>query len=390
MAAAPVTTLFPNSISCALQCGPLYDANGGCVPPAAPSASALVYDLCLCSNKRLTAFSTTTAGVCDNACPSDTNGLSSIRDWYTAFCALAQSAARLTAETTTSASKTNAPASSTSSTSASSTSSASTATGGGGPTTLPASTSEGDSGGGLSSGAKAGIGIGVALGVVFASLLLLLALRRYRGKRLGKAKGEGHADLSHPRFPELDGNARSELEGETSISTSHRRQALQRPDPESGLQHASYPWMSAASSGTEWNQSMEQTSSAEQHPFEGSAAPASVAQYMAAVDSLPAQSDVSDRATGSPATGSQPTAPSLLPAESASTSMSQSGVGDGQVLEGGDELTRLMAEHAMLERRRQTLLQLQRVEEQQELVRSRISAVQQERQNPREGGGVDE
>ncbi|KAL1854837.1 hypothetical protein VTK73DRAFT_8690 [Phialemonium thermophilum] len=83
------TTLFPLATlpACANECGHLFDANGACVPPAQPTAAASVYDACFCADSRLTAFSTGTAGVCDDACTATPADLNSIRNWYTSFCA---------------------------------------------------------------------------------------------------------------------------------------------------------------------------------------------------------------------------------------------------------------------------------------------------------------
>lgn len=83
------TTVFPLASlpSCAASCGPLYDANGACVPPAVQTAAASVYDACFCKDARLTAFSAGTAGVCDAACVATPADLGSIRNWYTSFCA---------------------------------------------------------------------------------------------------------------------------------------------------------------------------------------------------------------------------------------------------------------------------------------------------------------
>ncbi|KAH8891822.1 hypothetical protein GQ53DRAFT_137811 [Thozetella sp. PMI_491] len=88
MAGSPVTTLFPLT-GCFANCGPLYDANGACVPPAAPTADASSYDSCFCNNAVLKAFSTGTAGVCDNQCTGTdaATGLATIQSWYTSFCA---------------------------------------------------------------------------------------------------------------------------------------------------------------------------------------------------------------------------------------------------------------------------------------------------------------
>ncbi|KAL2137001.1 hypothetical protein VTI74DRAFT_10477 [Chaetomium olivicolor] len=83
------TTLVPFQTlpACAQQCGPLYDVNGACVPPAAPTADASTYDNCFCNDARLAPFKTGTAGVCDAACTANPADLSSIQGWFTRFCA---------------------------------------------------------------------------------------------------------------------------------------------------------------------------------------------------------------------------------------------------------------------------------------------------------------
>lgn len=83
---APVTTIVPfNALpSCATNCGPLYDANGACVPPAAPQGDENSYRSCFCSYSKLQPFKTTTAGVCDANC--DAAGLNGVQQWFTGFC----------------------------------------------------------------------------------------------------------------------------------------------------------------------------------------------------------------------------------------------------------------------------------------------------------------
>lgn len=83
------TTIVPFSTlpACVSSCGPLYDVNGACVPPAAPTADASAYDACLCSDTRLAPFSTTTGGVCDAACTADPSGLATLTSWYQSLCA---------------------------------------------------------------------------------------------------------------------------------------------------------------------------------------------------------------------------------------------------------------------------------------------------------------
>ncbi|KAI8958485.1 hypothetical protein F5Y11DRAFT_39501 [Daldinia sp. FL1419] len=86
--AQPVTTVVPfqSLPSCAGSCGPLYDANGACVPPAAPTTDENTYDACFCAYNALQPFKQGTSGVCDAACTADASGLSSIQNWFTSFC----------------------------------------------------------------------------------------------------------------------------------------------------------------------------------------------------------------------------------------------------------------------------------------------------------------
>ncbi|GJC99177.1 Integral membrane protein [Colletotrichum higginsianum IMI 349063] len=81
------TTIMPfaDLPACALNCGPLYDANGACVPPAVPAADGSVYNACFCSQAVLQPFKTAATGVCD-AAACDAAGFSSIQGWYTSFC----------------------------------------------------------------------------------------------------------------------------------------------------------------------------------------------------------------------------------------------------------------------------------------------------------------
>ncbi|KAF3762760.1 hypothetical protein M406DRAFT_223499, partial [Cryphonectria parasitica EP155] len=111
------TTIVPFASlpACASSCGPLYDVNGACVPPVVASTTSVVYEECFCSDARLTAFSSTTAGPCDDACTADPSGFDSITSWYQSMCKSVQA---LEADTTTS----SAGATSTSSASSSSSS----------------------------------------------------------------------------------------------------------------------------------------------------------------------------------------------------------------------------------------------------------------------------
>jgi hypothetical protein len=77
-------TIVPFSTlpACAAKCGPLYDAQGACSPPIVAATSLT----CFCSYATLQAFYTSTAGVCDGACPSDPSGLTQIQQWFIGLC----------------------------------------------------------------------------------------------------------------------------------------------------------------------------------------------------------------------------------------------------------------------------------------------------------------
>jgi hypothetical protein len=87
----PATTIPPfgnrdELPQCAVSCGILYEANGACVPPALPTNAASVYEGCFCNYPAVAAFRTSgaTAGVCEQFC--DSNGASSIAQWFTGLC----------------------------------------------------------------------------------------------------------------------------------------------------------------------------------------------------------------------------------------------------------------------------------------------------------------
>lgn len=63
------------------------------MPPAKTSASAVVYEQCFCSDTRLTAFSTATAGVCDSACTATPADYGSVTSWYQSMCKSVQALA---------------------------------------------------------------------------------------------------------------------------------------------------------------------------------------------------------------------------------------------------------------------------------------------------------
>ncbi|KAI9822065.1 MAG: hypothetical protein M1826_000573 [Phylliscum demangeonii] len=69
---------------CATQCQSLYTAQAGCVPPAAPVSVDDTYHTCFCQSNFLHTLYSSTAGLCDGACPPE--GLTQIRTWYLALC----------------------------------------------------------------------------------------------------------------------------------------------------------------------------------------------------------------------------------------------------------------------------------------------------------------
>lgn len=72
--------------ACVSECGPLFDVNGACVPPAAPTAAPETYASCFCNDPRLAGFKTGITGVCDNACTVNPADLGAIQRWFTSFC----------------------------------------------------------------------------------------------------------------------------------------------------------------------------------------------------------------------------------------------------------------------------------------------------------------
>lgn len=82
----------PNALpACAAQCTPLYSAQSGCVPPAAPGGRTVDQQrTCFCQSSFLQALYASPNGVCDQACPAAQ--LSQMRNWFTSSCAANQNA----------------------------------------------------------------------------------------------------------------------------------------------------------------------------------------------------------------------------------------------------------------------------------------------------------
>jgi hypothetical protein len=84
--------------SCAQLCGPLYDAQGACSPPAAKS----VDKTCFCSYATLQPFRTGTLNVCSaTTCSADPGGLLNIQQWFISYCGVDSNGNSGTATTTT-------------------------------------------------------------------------------------------------------------------------------------------------------------------------------------------------------------------------------------------------------------------------------------------------
>lgn len=110
---APVTTLVPfNTLpSCVSDCGPLYDANGGCVPPGVAEGSEDTYINCFCQNSAVQGlYNDPPLDICNGNCAADPTGYTSLRDWFTDFCIGVQAGvagATSTADSSSSASNSN-------------------------------------------------------------------------------------------------------------------------------------------------------------------------------------------------------------------------------------------------------------------------------------------
>ncbi|KAI1124971.1 hypothetical protein F5Y10DRAFT_248238 [Nemania abortiva] len=100
-ATSPSTTIVPfqSLPSCAVNCGPLYDANGACVPPVNTATDESSWDTCFCDYSSLQSLKSGASDICNGNC--DSQGLSSIQSWFTSFC---NEAAATTASTATSTS----------------------------------------------------------------------------------------------------------------------------------------------------------------------------------------------------------------------------------------------------------------------------------------------
>ncbi|KAI1368060.1 hypothetical protein F5Y08DRAFT_21751 [Xylaria arbuscula] len=102
--ATPSTTLFPTASlpACVTNCGPLYDANGACVPPVNTATDESNWDSCFCAYDTLQTLKSGANDICNGGC--DTGELSSIQGWFTSFC---NNQAAVTSTGTTSATSTS-------------------------------------------------------------------------------------------------------------------------------------------------------------------------------------------------------------------------------------------------------------------------------------------
>ncbi|KAI3328961.1 hypothetical protein HD806DRAFT_481215 [Xylariaceae sp. AK1471] len=84
----PSTTIVPFASlpSCAVNCGPLYDANGACVPPTNPSTDEGSWDSCFCAYSSLQPLKSGPNDVCNGVCSADAQGLPGIQSWFTSLC----------------------------------------------------------------------------------------------------------------------------------------------------------------------------------------------------------------------------------------------------------------------------------------------------------------
>ncbi|KAI2635319.1 hypothetical protein GGS21DRAFT_75875 [Xylaria nigripes] len=105
--ALPSTTIVPFASlpSCAVKCGPLFDANGACVPPTNPSTDQQNWDSCFCAYSSLQPLKTGPSDICNGNCNSDPQALASIQGWFTSLCDKA--VAQPTGTTSSSSAKNN-------------------------------------------------------------------------------------------------------------------------------------------------------------------------------------------------------------------------------------------------------------------------------------------
>jgi len=106
-ATASITLIdFAALPTCAEQCGMLFDAQGSCTPPGVPPSNLLSYEECFCAFPEVQVFYTPGDTICPNAC-TDSNSvaeLSTIRSWFTNYCAAVSVSATATGAVTGTAS----------------------------------------------------------------------------------------------------------------------------------------------------------------------------------------------------------------------------------------------------------------------------------------------
>jgi len=90
---------FSTLPTCAAKCGPLYDVQGACAPPAQTS----VNQNCFCTDTRLTPFlqgTSEVASVCGAASCSAASDLQALQTWYEGYCKSTSSSTAAGAATT--------------------------------------------------------------------------------------------------------------------------------------------------------------------------------------------------------------------------------------------------------------------------------------------------
>lgn len=88
---AAAQVLVPQAASndfpaCALSCTPLLEAQGGCVPPAAPVTDQAVYVSCFCQSALIAPLHSSPDGTCDQWCTVESDR-QELMAWYNNFCA---------------------------------------------------------------------------------------------------------------------------------------------------------------------------------------------------------------------------------------------------------------------------------------------------------------
>ena len=83
---------FSTLPACANKCGPLFDAQGACTPPAIASTD----QNCFCSYTTLQGLYSSAVDICNGNC--DAASLQSVQQWFTSYCPKKGSAGTTTAQ----------------------------------------------------------------------------------------------------------------------------------------------------------------------------------------------------------------------------------------------------------------------------------------------------